>query len=231
MAITAADVVNRALRSINVLGETETASPAASLLGFESLNEMLGQWSTERLMIYETITETFPFVAAQISYTMGPGGNFNTTRPMSIDKAYVRWNTVDYPIGIVTLDQYDDIVLKSSAGNIPFVRVVDTGFPLTTLLFWPAPSDASVSLYIDSHKPFTAFATPSTVVSLPPGYERALRLNLAVELMPSYGAEVPMIMQQAATAKSAIKRTNYTPIILDLPTGVPMGPEYQDWRY
>lgn len=229
--MTAGDIVNRALRSINVLGETETASPAASLLGFESLNEMIGQWSNEKLMIYETVTESFPLVATVASYTIGPGGAFNTTRPMQIDSAYVRWNTVDYPVGIVTLAQYDEITLKSSPSNIPFVMVVDTGFPLSTLIFWPAPNDATASIFLDSRKPFTEFATPSTVVSLPPGYERALRLNLAVELMPSYGAEVALIMQQASTAKSAIKRTNYVPIILDLPSDIPTGPEYQDWRY
>ena len=228
---TANDIINRALRSINALGETETASPAASLLGFESLNELLGQWSNEKLMAYEVITEAFPFVAAQYSYTIGVGGNFNTTRPMSISKAYVRFNTVDYPVGIVTLDEYNDIALKTSAGQIPFVMVADAGFPLTTLLFWPAPSDAAATLYIDSTKPFTEFATPSTAVTLPPGYERALRLNLAVELMPSYGADVPMITQQAAVAKKAIKRINYVPIILDLPSGIPTGQEYRDWRY
>ena len=228
---TANDIVNRSLRSINVLGESETPSAAASLLGFDSLNELLGQWSNESLMIYQTVTESFPFVSGQYSYTLGPGGNFNTVRPMSIDGAYVKFNGVDYPVGMVALDEYNDIMLKTSTSNIPFVMVLNSGFPLSTLLFWPAPNDASASIYIDSSKPLTEFATPSTVVSLPPGYERALRLNLAVELMPSYGANVPLILQQAANAKTAIKRTNYIPITLDLPDGIPTGPGYQDWRY
>lgn len=227
---TANDIINRALRSLNVLGEAETASPATSSQGLDSLNGMLGDWSNSGALIYVTQTESFPFVAGQASYTIGPGANFNTVRPMEYQNQFVRWNGVDYPIGNVTVTQYQEILLKTVTSSIPMVMAVDTAFPTTSLLFWPTPSDTTATLYLETIRPFTEFANLNTVVALPPGYERALRLNLAVELMPDFGVQNPLLVQQAANAKSNIKTTNYKPIVLDVSPSIPQGGGYYSYR-
>jgi len=51
---------------------------------------------------------------------------------------------------------------------------------------------------------------------LPPGYERALRLNLAVELMPEYQVANQQVAAMARQAKAGIKRTNSVPITSNL---------------
>jgi hypothetical protein len=79
---------------------------------------------------------------------------------------------------------------------------------------WPKPSAANkVVLY--SMKALTAFATADTAVSLPNGYLRALRYNLAIEMAPEFGREPSALVVTAAQeSKEVIKRMNIKPGLL-----------------
>ena len=53
------------------------------------------------------------------------------------------------------------------------------------------------------------FATLSTVYAFPPGYERAIRANLALELAPMWDREpAAALVQRAMQSLVAIKRAN-----------------------
>jgi hypothetical protein len=215
----ALDIITRALRTIGVLGSGETAGPAMASDGLSSLNEMVEAWDTEKLSIFEDTQEGFTLTGAQ-SYTIGSGGDFDTSRPMKITSAFVRVGTVDYPVDVVTKEQYDGISLKSTAGEIPSVVCVEMDYPLSTLKLWPVATGCT--LYLNSVKPLSIFTSLTTQVNFPPGYERALRLCLAVEMMPEYGMDNPMVIRQAIDAKAWIKRANHRPRVMGMPAGIPL---------
>ena len=76
--------------------ETPTADEAADALA--TLNDVLENWDTQPLALWSTTNFTGALVGGQASYTIGPGGDLNTTRPSQINGAFVQFNGVDFPV-------------------------------------------------------------------------------------------------------------------------------------
>jgi len=74
----ALDIISRALKDIGALEAGETPSPDAVQDAFDMLNDMLGQWSNEDMMVYYKNEIVFPIVPGQTQYTIGPGGQIGS---------------------------------------------------------------------------------------------------------------------------------------------------------
>jgi hypothetical protein len=208
---TAQTIVEAALRNIGAIAIEEPISGAEAADALNLLNNMIATWNTENLMIYSVTPEVFPVVANQASYTMGPGGNFNTTRPVLIENAYMRDSAGnDYQMSIVNYDVYSAIISKYTSSALPTVMYDNGDFPLKTITFWPIASDASYSFVLWSWKAITNLPLLTTAISLPPGYQSALEFNLAVWLCPRYGKTCPPeLAALASSTKAQIKKINY----------------------
>lgn len=216
--MTARDLINSAMRLIGVLASGETLSANEASDALVGLNQMVDTWSTENLLIYAKGEEEFPLVAGQQSYTMGPSGNFNTSRPLVIENAYIRTlngsNTVDLPLDVVNQDQWANITNKSTSSSFPRKLFPQGTYPLETILVWPVPSETK-TLVLWSWKPLASIATLDSIIDLPPGYAKALRYNVAIEYAPEYGKTPDgLVLVQAAESKAAIKRMNSKPLYL-----------------
>ena len=217
---TAQDIITRALRSLQVVAQGETPDADQLNDGLVSLNDLLSAWGNERLMVYQTVQETITLVGGQSAYDIGVGAtSLNTSMPIRIERAFIRLNGIDYPLEILTREQYQSIASKSDSSDIPAGLYYDYGYPESNIRLSSAPTGGT--LYIDSWKPLTAFSTLGTTVSLPNGYERALRLNLAVELMPEYGVQNEMVYGLAREAKAGIKRVNHNPQVMTFDSEIP----------
>jgi hypothetical protein len=215
---TAQDLITRALTSIGYLGSGEVCTGQESADGLVTLNDLLSSLSNEHLMINAQVEETIPSTGA-ISYTVGVSGNLNTSRPIQVNSAFWRMSGVDYPVTILTKEQYDAIALKTSTSSIVECIYVANEYPLTKIYVYPVASTGG-ELHINSWKPLLAFATLTTSASFQPGMERALRYLLAKEFLIEYGVVdqtiIKMIMSAAEDAKAVLKRVNYVPKIMKL---------------
>lgn len=210
--MTARDLITNSLRLIGALANNETPSANEANNSLQSLNDMLDLWSTQKLLINASIQETFSFVGNQQTYTMGVGGNFNTARPQRIEQALYQQTTgatlLNLPIQLIDQDEFTALPVPNVQSTIPTKLFVNYTNPLATLYFWPVPSTAGI-LVLWSWKTLSTFATLDTTVILPPGYNKALRYNLGVELAPEYGKQVDdIVLAQAVDSKADIKRMN-----------------------
>lgn len=230
MSTTVRDLIKGSLRLIGAIatGQTPSANEEADCLSV--LNEMLDSWSTERLTIFNTVRESFTLIPTQQAYTIGTGGDFDTTRPQLVENAGVMSGTIELPVDILTQDEWAAISLKSTSSTFPMKLYMEDAFPLATINLWPVPSAAN-SLILYSWKPLTAFASASTTFVMPPGYLMALRFNLAVMLAPEYG-KTPndLVMKGAVDGKSNIKRMNIKPQLLRCDPAIVQRRTYFNWR-
>jgi hypothetical protein len=202
---TARSIVTKALQKNGVLTKNETPSADEADDGLEALNDLIGSWSNESLLIYARLSESFPLVSGTASYTIGSGGDFNTTRPLQILSAFTRIGGTDYNMAIINGVEYDKIIQKSITSADPEVLYYDGNSALGTITLYPVPSTGT--LHIRSEKQLTEFTTLDTDLSLPPGWDRALIYSLAIEQAPDYGQPVtPELVALASDSLGKIKK-------------------------
>jgi len=209
--VTALDYVVAALKEIGVLaaGEDAEANDAADALS--ALNRLLDQWAVERLNIYTIVRTTVPIVSGTGTYSIV--GTATQPRPAFLDHVgYIDTSTdpdSEYLLQPITEDGWAGIAQKGLTGSIPSSWYYNPTFPNGTLTLYPAPTSATLQAVLYYPQAVAKLATLATTVSLPPGYERMLVKNLALELLPSYSRQAdPALVQQAMEAKAAIKRIN-----------------------
>lgn len=228
---TALDIITNALQHLGVLAADEAPSASDAQKGLDCLNTMLDTWSTESLMVYTRVPQVFSVVAGQAAYTIGTGGNFNTTRPIKIDAAANRdANGNDYSIEITNDPrEYARIVSKTVRSSMTSVIYDDGGYPLKTLTLYPVPADTTYQLVLWTWVALQSIADISDTLDLPPGYKAATEYNLPEFLAASFGRDVPnAVIGLAVKTKAQIKRVNTIIPEMDFPCGLP---QKRFWGY
>lgn len=212
--MTGRDLISASLRLIGAVAPGESIAAQEASDGLSTLNRMLGGWSNEGLLVH-AITQESPLTltAGDSTVTMGTSGDI-TTRPQEIVRAMIRDGSTDYPVRLLSVGEFASITNKAIQSSHPHSLYDDGGYPLRTLTLYPTPS-AAKSLVLFTKRALTEIAGLTDSISLPPGYERALVHNLAVELAPEYGRPVPeAVAMVAMDSKAALKRANHRPSIL-----------------
>lgn len=210
LSTTAQTLITRAMRLAGVIGKGETPDADESIDGLAALNAMLESWSTERLFVYCMTEELLTLVAGTSRYSMGSGGDLNTTRPTRIeDQTFLRFTgSLDIPISLIDDRTYQMIVAKTVQSNVPMYLFADMQNQLVYLNFYPTPSVAYV-VHIFSWKQNQQFSSLTTQLALPQGHARALAYSLAEEFGPEFGVQLhPQVQAIAAKARANLKRIN-----------------------
>lgn len=208
--MTAREMISSSLRLIGVLASGESPNSNEANDALSVFNQMLGSWSNENLVINQKVREEFTLTPNTSSYTWGTGGTFNSTRPIEVLEAKLELQTSEpqeIPLRILTTKEYADIGLKETSSTYPHAVYFDGAYPLLGVTFYPVPSSAEKAVFY-SLKPFSTL-TLNTELSFPPGYERAIRFNLAIDLCSEYGAQPSqLVLKTAIDSKAEIKRKN-----------------------
>lgn len=216
------------IRALQLLGEKRmggTLSSDEQTAHLASLNAMMESWSLERLMCYQVVEDSKALTASDGTYTIGSGGDWSTTRPNKIVQAWVRdADSQDSNVEIISAKAYNAIVSKTSDGAYPMYLYYDSAFAssLGTVFLWPEPS-AGLTLYISSWKQLQTFALISTTVVLPPGYQRAIEFNLAIELAGGFTSVSPEVAKIARESKAVLKTLNQPDVFMRLDAGIVFG--------
>jgi hypothetical protein len=216
MSTTARDLIKGSLRLIGSIAAGETPSASELSDALNSLNEMIASWSNDGYLIFSRHVEEFALTGGQQVYTIGSGGDFDTARPVRIIQVGAKESAgqTEIPISQYNVQEWSNIGLKSTQSTLPQGIYYNPSFPLGEISVWPVPSSAA-RLVLYTAKPLAQIATADDVLSLPPGYLRALRYNLAVELADEYGKMVTQRIELiAAESKAVLMRMNTDSVLM-----------------
>lgn len=203
------------LRLINAIQAGENPTPDDMDVCTEALNGMLQSWSNNRLMIY-TINQHVFTLNGSTSYTLGPGADWNVERPIAIENMLARLSPgapgqLDIMMQSLTDAQYAGIAVKNTSSTFPFAFYDDGNYPVRTITVFPIGA-AGTQVVLWLREPLISLPALDDQVVLPPGYERALRFNLAVEVAPEFSKSVPQeVSRIAVESKLEIERLNAVP--------------------
>lgn len=220
ISATALDFITWAMSDLGLLDPGEVPEEDEPQDGLDLLNQLVDEWQTE----YGTKNFVQRFlgnlVASTASYTIGSGGAFDVAWPESIEFcSVIPDKTVSSPIEIrigrpISVQAFAGIPQKGATALYPNRVYYDHGFVagLGTITVYPVPlaSNAQLALYLPTG--IAQFADLSTQYSFPPGYAKAIRSNLALEMVESFDAvPTPGLERRARTSLYKLKRANINP--------------------
>lgn len=219
---TVLEIITDAMQNAGILGSNEVPNATDGQKAFRLLTRMLDADSTESLMIYNNVEEVFTLTSGQQTYTMGTGGDFNTSRPVNITQAYMRdTNGNDLGIAILDYERYSEILSKQIDSSIALALYYNAGYPLSEITLWPIVQNSSYRLVLWSWKLLSNFTGLSDTIVFPPGYEDYVESNLTVKCCMGFSRPVPPeIAAWALESKAKLKRINVNTPQLSLPSGL-----------
>ena len=230
---TALQIITDALALTNAVGTDQTLTTNEVNDSLRVFNDILEDWSTQALAVYSTTTQQFSTVANQAVYTIGAGGNWNTVRPVRINPPIAcTYQGVDFVLTDISQAEYDMIGFKTQPNIVPMWYLFRNTFPLGTITFWPVPSQV-VTMTLDIDNILSAVSSAATTISFPPGYAKAFKYCLGVELAPVFGKKIsnyPDILSIYKTSFANIKRANKQPDELQYDPALLGGRSPGDWR-
>lgn len=232
-SITALDLIRRSLYLINGLAAGETPDAQTANDALQTLNEMVDGWSTQTLAVYGTANDEFSTVPGKSSYTYGVGGDIDVQRPVYVNDSYCVRNGVTTPVRVIDIMEYNEIPLKGTSQPLVERMMWTNIYPLSTVTLWPVPSEI-VTIGLTAGRVLTNVPTLQTSISLPPGYLKALRYNLAVDLWPEYSNKLTDFKHIQFVAMQALGKIKVANMVDTEATfdSIPMveGSRSWDWR-
>ena len=237
-----------ALRDLGVLPKAAMgASPDLLNDILLAANQMLDAWLLNKLYVpWQQLTQ-FTTIGGSQFYCIGPnetatrfinGQTFNpvqATRPIKIEYCDVILNTfsppVRQPVEILEDDKdWERIRVQQIPTAIPLKLYYDKsanpdghGGAFALMYFWPGPQ-SSYQIELLQWEPLQQFPALLTAITVPPGYQRLIQKQLAVEIAPlarMYAKELyenglkgydpamlARVEKQAAQAKREVEQYN-----------------------
>jgi len=223
-------ILTDALKKIGVVSTAETLSSEESSDGLRTLNALLSSWNNDSLIVNGNQIEEFVLTPMQSVYTFGTGGDFNSSAPVRIEQAFLKYTDgTEYPVKLIDNEQWGRLTTKTTQSTLPTHVYIDENYPLRTVHVYPVPSIAT-TLVLHSFRKFSAFTSLTTEVQLAEGMERALVYNLALEFAPDYGKNPSgLVIQTAAESLALIQRNHNNAGILRCDAAL-VGKGSFDWR-
>jgi hypothetical protein len=196
--MTIQDILNSAFKELGVLATGETLPADMAQDARSKLNLMLGSWSVRNVSVLATVEESFVLTASDGDYTIGPSGNFNTTRPLKILNASIEDDQdIFTPMDLIGEDQYTSYGDRTTVTGLPSRLWYKPTQPLGRIRLYYIPNKA-YTLHISSQKPFVSIATLNEELDVDPVYLEAVVYNLAVRLAPGYGVTPSLLVTDMA---------------------------------
>lgn len=229
MLTTIRSTINGAMRKLGVLAEGEEATSGQLVDALIDINGLIEDFNNQNLLVTHKVQKTYSTPVGGWSgvITINPttGNTFEEAAPINVHTAFFRDSGgSDSILDLMTPNDWGQIVNKSSTGRPSKLYISRDNQKLT--IYFDVIPDADLTLHMLVSMPYLGDSTnnqytPSSEIDWDYGFERMIRLNLAIELADEYGAQITQSLAVLAQQSiDRIKDKNYTPLTADVDTAL-----------
>jgi hypothetical protein len=175
--LTRNEVIRYALLKLGV--EYDDLTNAQIQYASDALSTLTNAWQDEDIYIWQVARTTEALVASTSTYTLASG-------VIDIERAFIRDGNTDYPLDLISAQEYADIVDKTDEARIPTVAWFEK-LRTPKIHLYPTPNNATPVLHYDSVDNITEADDNNTALDFNKSKYSALIWNLARELALDYG--------------------------------------------
>lgn len=193
---TARTLIDKAFKSIGVLGTGERSTDEEAFEALDLLNEIVAKFNNEDM-----------FFNATKEYEIDADGT-DTYLLDNISTDGIKdvfYNGANQYTKLNSLSKDQSVVMDRYNGS-PTAYYFNFMFPTSTIEFFPRPANGKIKIITNGR--FDLFDNLDTVIYMPDGWELCLRYNLAVRLCSEYGRQpTDLIISEASSTKALLKNT------------------------
>lgn len=214
--ITGATLIQDALLQATVIGLDQQLPDNYAQLALRRFNRMIDSWANVRSLIFSTTTDSFVMspTVAQYSTSLLANG-----RPATIESMWVILSNISYEVVMRDEQWYNNITYKPTPA-IPNNCYYQPSMPQGMMNFYPTPY-AAFTCNVVRTDPLSTAVTLQSVLTMPPGYDKAFVDSLAVDIWPSFkGMKAPIpgdLKAMAMQAREVLGVTNYNALEMETP--------------
>ena len=206
-------VIANALQEIGQLGVGDVASADDTAICTQQLNIMLKHWAVKGLPLWAVSTISFPTIASQVVYTLGPTGNVPLAyRPLRVTEAWTR-DVSGNDIQLLPLARQDYDMLGQKSQNVQtpvnymFMPTIGSGVSQSnsTLSLYPPAFDNTITIFLNVQRPLQDIVNSADEFDVPSEWFTAIVLGLAAGVARKYRVDTQDAMLLKAEAKEALQ--------------------------
>ena len=203
-------LIEDALREIIVLAEGDQASDDQIEDGKRKLISMLKLWAVDGMMVPYITTETFTLNTTRSSNTWLPGGQWNSTSPVSVIGMSFQLGQYQNPLERMDRRTFLQLPNTGVVGE-PRFFMFETSATGPTVYFDRTPYGGAMK--VSSLKPFDTSFALTDETEFPDYYDEVLRTHLSIRMCPSNNKSATAeLVAIAKESMKVAKRYNSTPV-------------------
>ena len=195
-------LVTKAYQDAGIVSKLSSPSSTQVQDGLDRINDIINLWATQGLKLWLQEDLALTLTAGKTTYSMGPGGDLNMTKPLSVFQAYYLTSTQSrQPLTILSRDEWTRLSQTNVDGSLnSFFPDKQLTFLYVNFYNTPDAQAATGTAHLITRVAAQNFVLSTDTVGLPVEWYIALRWALADDLATSQPAEVQARCAQRAGA-------------------------------
>ena len=195
-------IIQDAYFDAGLIGVGQTVNGEQIVMGMRKLTDLINLWQTQGLKLWLNVDTPITLVAGTGTYTLGPGGSIDMTKPLRVVEAYYATaEGIRRPLTPLAWADYIRLSTVNQSGSINSY-FVDKRATQLSVLFWQAPdaTAATGTAHLVLQTQVTNFINLTETMNFPIEWRIALRWGLADELSTGQPQAIMDRCQQRALA-------------------------------